>query len=557
MKVNIKKYIDNNDIINLFDLKKKFKNIKINELNEIDKYLKDNQKKIIIPEILTKNINLEEMFLTKEVSDNFKDLNKSISNERENSYLSYLKNSKVLKQDEENLIAKEMENGKDYTIDLFIKYDFLMKYFFSLELLFLKNNRKTNKLFNLSYDDQQNKISLKDKDKKIKSIYRKIKKMYDYYLSEEYSSEFSQYMLRNLISNEIHELKPTFVFVREILSFYKNSLLNNEMIDNKIKILEHKIPLFSENKIEEHNHFISKLNSIDFYDVLNIIKDKERLNIYLSIKRLIDSKNTIIKINDKEKIINEHNNKLALHKINTTKNIFILYNLKLVIKISKNYKNEFLDFFDLVQEGNLGLIKAIEKFDYSKGFKFSTYASWWIKQQIKRTINEKTNTIKIPVHLLDLRKKINKFKLSYLSSHGKEPSEKTILKEFNITKEKYLTISEINMTKSIYTPINKEQDSKETLLDTIIDKKVNTEEINSRNNIKNDIKKILKEQLSEKEYIVIKQRFGLNDDNSEYTLEEISKPLGISKERVRQIENSALKKLRHPKIGLLLQEFIS
>lgn len=219
-------------------------------------------------------------------------------------------------------------------------------------------------------------------------------------------------------------------------------------------------------------------------------------------------------------------------------------NYRLVINIAKRYKGHGIDLMDLVQAGNIGLIKAAEKFDYREGFKFSTYATWWIKQSITRHISDCSRNIRIPVHMVERVNKIKRTTKEHNVVYGRDPSIEELANKLELTEEQVLSAMKlINDTLSIDVEIGEEGDS--NLIDFIsTEPKENPEEIMLQKALHNEIIQVL-DSLSEREKQIIILRFGLYD-GKQRTLETIGKEFGVTRERIRQIEAKALRKLRHP-----------
>ena len=308
-------------------------------------------------------------------------------------------------------------------------------------------------------------------------------------------------------------------------------------------------------EIEEEEVFVeAEIDETEVDQLLqtDLIKMAEALDVDEPIKMYLREIGQIPLLNYEEEI--ELAQKV-LEGDDDAKQKLIESNLRLVVSIAKKHTNRGLKMLDLIQEGNMGLMKAVEKFEYEKGFKFSTYATWWIRQAITRAIADQGRTIRIPVHMIETIKKKKKESRIILQETGKEPTAEELSKKLELPVDKVKAILEMNQDPiSLETPVGSEEDSE--LGDFVEDDKfLNPYDATTRVLLKEQLDEVLK-TLNEREEMVLRYRYGL-DDGSPKTLEEVGKIFNVTRERIRQIEVKALRKLRHPSRRKKLEDYRS
>ena len=293
-------------------------------------------------------------------------------------------------------------------------------------------------------------------------------------------------------------------------------------------------------KIEEHDNddddLLSSVEDPKVQESISSVNTDDSVKIYLQqigkIPLLLHEEE--IKI---AKQIKENNSEIA-------KSTLVNANLRLVVSIAKKYIGRGLSFLDLIQEGNIGLMKAAERFDYEKGYKFSTYATWWIQQSITRAIADKARVIRLPIHMIESLGKIRKATIDLTTELGRTPTKQEVAYKLGLSVSKLTSIiKSAQSTISIETPANQKEDSTK-IADYIVDETtIEPAERVSQENLFEDIQRMLK-QLSPKERDILILRYGLDNNGEKKTLDEIGSQYGVSRERIRQIENRAISKLK-------------
>ncbi len=504
-------------------------------------------------------------------------------------YLREMGQIPLLTKEEEIEISKKIEAGESIIIDAICSVPYLIDFILDYKEPLINRERRVKELFKSFEDEKEDaddtnddaedtetkKLSVKDKSRvdkvstsfkaleKAKKDWLKVADKAPENLDGELTEEIVQYYLsvtfkKSVLKEKLLDLGPTSKLINELVKAMETALKSDEGYDKELKRLEYKLPLFNATLKANHKVLVDKIQELNKEDIANMVPEATMVSTYMEIKKLVQTKEASKNSFDMEP------EKLAdiLEQIKRGKNISEIAktkmaksNLRLVVSIAKRYTNRGLPFLDLIQEGNIGLMKAVDKFEYQKGYKFSTYATWWIRQAISRAIADQARTIRIPIHMIETINRINKIMRKHLQENGKEPDVDTIAQEVGLSVEKVKNV--IKITKepiSLEAPIGSEEDGR--FGDFIEDKSsLSPSDAILKDDLKTQIEQVL-EQLNEREQAVIKLRFGILDDESDRTLEEIGKELSVTRERVRQIESSAIKKLKHPKVGRRLKNYI-
>lgn len=445
----------------------------------------------------------------------------------------------LLNKKTETVIAEKIASGKRESVEALSKFPMIHKEILSIGERLQKKNIALKDIIQFTEFDEENVPKLEEERAALLIIITKIKKainneslIYKSYRDKLTSPAIKQEMLSKIKENK-----------EKISEGILSIKLSNKLIRKLGKKIEKLL-----NKIAERRQFIK--TSEDQLSSLRKKKDtyaKEILDLEtqqrIARKAIKNTENEMGFSYDVSAKYFAHFAHGQL-KDKQAKADLAKANLRLVVNIARKYINRGLHFLDLIQEGNIGLMKAVEKFEFERGYKFSTYATWWIKQAITRAIADQSRTIRVPVHMVETLNKINKIKHVFLQEHGREPTNAELAKKLNLDEKKIKNIIKISKEPiSLETPIGDGNDASiKDLIESEDD--FSLSDTVASNDLKEKIREVLK-TLTPREEKVLKMRFGI-DVASEHTLEEVGKDFSVTRERIRQIEVKALKKLKHP-----------
>jgi RNA polymerase primary sigma factor len=526
-------------------------------------------------------------------------------------YLREMGQINLLTKDEEIEISKTIETGEDIILDAICSVPYLIQFVLNYKEPLSNRERKVKELFR-DFDDDEEPKNLKDdeeidnddesmnnniavadeeneegeesqneslskeekndkRSKMVEQAFKELEKAHKAWLKtpqeepESFDDENEKMLFiltlaykKQFVKDALMNLGPTSKLINEIVKAMEVALKSDDGFDAELRRLEYKLPLFNDHLRKNHDDILKKITKLSKTEIASLVPEATMVSTYVEIKKLFltkeaskDSfdleperlKEILLQIKEGKKIADAAKERMAKS------------NLRLVVSIAKRFTNRGLPFLDLIQEGNIGLMKAVDKFEYKKGYKFSTYATWWIRQAISRAIADQAKTIRIPIHMIETINRINKINRKYLQEKGEKPDIETVAKEIGLPVDKIKQVIKIAKEPvSLEAPVGSDDDGR---FGDFVEDKESASPIDYilKEDLQTQIDQILS-QLNEREQAVLRMRFGLMDDESDRTLEEIGNELEVTRERVRQIESSAIKKLKHPKVGKNLKNYV-
>ena len=472
-------------------------------------------------------------------------------------YLREMGQIALLTKEEEVEISKRIELGEDIIIDAFCSVPFLIDFILDYKEPLINRERRVKELFKSFEDESENEnedgeedIDEEDEEneenetpkksakndkraekviesfkalEKAKKEWLKTANKQDKVESDDTASKMTLAFKKKILKEKLMDLGPTSKLISEIVKSMETALKSDDEFDRELKRLEYRLPMFSDELKKNHKSILKDIIKLSKEEIAARVPEATMVSTYVEIKKLFTTKEASKQGFDLEPA----RLKEILEQIKRGKKIsdeakarMAKSNLRLVVSIAKRYTNRGLPFLDLIQEGNIGLMKAVDKFEYRKGYKFSTYATWWIRQAISRAIADQARTIRIPIHMIETINRINKINRKYLQEEGKEPDVSVIAKEVGLSVDKVKQV--IKITKepiSLEAPIANEDDGK---FGDFVEDKTSLSPIDQilKSDLREQIDDVLS-QLNEREKAVISMRFGLLEDESDRTLEEI------------------------------------
>lgn len=457
----------------------------------------------------------------------------------------------LLNKKTETVISEQIANSKIESIDALSRFPVIHKEFVTIGERLEQNSLPLKDIIQFSDFDEENAPNIEEEKKVLLKTIKVIKdliineeKIYQSYRGALDSVDKKNEMLRKVKENK-EKIGETIRSIKFSNKLIKKLTKKIEKYVKKIKEKEDVIR-FSQEQLKAYQQLQEPTA-----EQLAAIEELERdFRVATKSIKKLESEVGLPKVT-LFKLYNQLASSQAKDK--RAKDDLANANLRLVVNLAKKYVNRGLHFLDLIQEGNIGLMKAVEKFEFERGFKFSTYATWWIRQAITRAIADQSRTIRVPVHMVETLNKINKIKRTFIQEHGREPTHAELSKELNLDEKKIKNIIKISKEPiSLETPVGDSEDA--SIKDFIeSDTDFSPSDTVANNDLKERVREVLK-TLTPREEKVLKMRFGI-DVASEHTLEEVGKDFSVTRERIRQIEVKALRKLRHPSRSKKLRTF--